>query len=204
MNIVKNTFSVSPLRFTSVFMGMAAVWLFAPEIVHAAVTFGEMGENVADNAKGVAKGITLAGYAAGAGMEVRKFEFPKIGSLAAPYRACLEILQKENPGAIDASRMDSLLALHMRLAGYTPQETANEMYRQARPLRREKENRDWIDYARRMVWYAFGAPGDIDLAAAKPTKELIQTFQREAERIEAERQKPKPPEEQPQYRMRMR
>lgn len=137
-------------------------------------------------------------------MEVRKFEFPKIGSLAAPYRACLEILQKENPGAIDASRMDSLLALHMRLAGYTPQETANEMYRQARPLRREKENRDWIDYARRMVWYAFGAPGDIDLAAAKPTKELIQTFQREAERIEAERQKPKPPEEQPQYRMRMR
>ena len=55
-----------------------------------------------------------------------------------------------------------------------------------------------------MVWYAFGAPGDIDLAAAKPTKELIQTFQREAERIEAERQKPKPPEEQPQYRMRMR
>lgn len=31
MNIVKNTFSVSPLRFTSVFMGMAAVWLFAPE-----------------------------------------------------------------------------------------------------------------------------------------------------------------------------
>ena len=92
----------------------------------------------------------------------------------------------------------------MRLAGYTPQETANEMYKQARPLRREKENRDWIDYARRMVWYAFGAPGDIDLAAAKPTKELIQTFQREAERIEAERQKPKPPEEQPQYRMRMR
>ena len=70
MNIVKNTFSISPLRFTAVFMGMAAVWLFAPEIVHAAVTFGEMGENVADNAKGVAKGITLAGYAAGAGMGV--------------------------------------------------------------------------------------------------------------------------------------
>ena len=70
MNIVKNTFSISPLRFTAVLNGMAAVWLFAPEIVHAAVTFGEMGENVADNAKGVAKGITLAGYTAGAGMGV--------------------------------------------------------------------------------------------------------------------------------------
>ncbi len=68
MNIVKNTFSVSPVRFTVACMGMAAVWLFAPEIVHAAVTFGEIGQNIADNSKGVAKGITMAGYAAGAGM----------------------------------------------------------------------------------------------------------------------------------------
>lgn len=68
MNIVKNTFSISPLRFTAVFMGMAAVWLFAPEIVQAAVTFGEIGQNIADNSKGVARGITMAGYAAGAGM----------------------------------------------------------------------------------------------------------------------------------------
>ena len=68
MNIVKNTFSISPLRFTAVFMGMAAVWPFAPEILQAAVTFGEIGQNIADNSKGVAKGITMAGYAAGAGM----------------------------------------------------------------------------------------------------------------------------------------
>ena len=68
MNIIKNTASVSPVRFTVACMGMAAVWLFAPEIVHAAVTFGEIGQNIADNSKGVAKGITMAGYAAGAGM----------------------------------------------------------------------------------------------------------------------------------------
>ena len=68
MNAVNNTFSISPLRFTAVFMGMAAVWLLAPEIAHAAVTFGEIGQNIADNSKGVAKGITMAGYAAGAGM----------------------------------------------------------------------------------------------------------------------------------------
>lgn len=70
MTILKNTLSVSPLRFTAVFMGMTAVWLFAPEIVQAAVTFGEIGQNVADNSKGVAKGITMAGYTAGAGMGV--------------------------------------------------------------------------------------------------------------------------------------
>lgn len=68
MNIIKNTASVSPIRFTVACMGMAAVWLFAPEIVQAAVTFGEIGQNIADNSKGVAKGITMAGYAAGAGM----------------------------------------------------------------------------------------------------------------------------------------
>ena len=70
MNTIKNTFSVSPVRFPVACMGMAAVWLFAPEIVHAAVTFGEIGQNIADNSKGVARGITMAGYAAGAGMGV--------------------------------------------------------------------------------------------------------------------------------------
>ena len=70
MNTIKNTFSASPVRFTVACMGMAAVWLFAPEIVQAAVTFGEIGQNIADNSKGVAKGITMAGYAAGAGMGV--------------------------------------------------------------------------------------------------------------------------------------
>jgi len=68
MNIIRNTISVSPVRFTVACMGMAAVWLFAPEIVQAAVTFGEIGQNVADNSKGVARGITMAGYAAGVGM----------------------------------------------------------------------------------------------------------------------------------------
>ena len=69
-NTIKNTFSVSPVRFTVACMGMAAVWLFAPEVVQAAVTFGEIGQNIADNSKGVARGITMAGYAAGAGMGV--------------------------------------------------------------------------------------------------------------------------------------
>lgn len=70
MNIIRNTFSVSPVRFTVACMGMAAVWLLAPEIVQAAVTFGEIGHNIADNSKGIAKGITMAGYTAGAGMGV--------------------------------------------------------------------------------------------------------------------------------------
>lgn len=51
-------------------LAMAAVWLAGPELAHAAVALGEIGQNVAENSKGVAKGITMAGYAGGAGMGV--------------------------------------------------------------------------------------------------------------------------------------
>lgn len=61
---------VSPTRWAVVAVAVSAVWLFAPEIAEAAVAFGEIGRNVADNAKGVAKGITMGGFAAGAGMGV--------------------------------------------------------------------------------------------------------------------------------------
>ena len=70
MNTVNFITSVSPTRWTAFFLGVAVVWLLSPEIAHAAVAFGEMGQNVAENAKGVAKGITMGGYAAGAGMGV--------------------------------------------------------------------------------------------------------------------------------------
>ena len=70
MNSTNFLTSVSPTRWAAFCMGAAAVWLFSPEIAHAAVAFGEMGQNVAENAKGVAKGITMGGYAAGAGMGV--------------------------------------------------------------------------------------------------------------------------------------
>jgi hypothetical protein len=50
-------------------MAISAVW-FWPELAQAAVSFGEMGQNVAQNAKGIAKGITAGGFAAGVGMGV--------------------------------------------------------------------------------------------------------------------------------------
>ena len=62
--------AVSPVRFTAAALAAAAVWLLAPEMALAAVTFGDIGQNVADSAKGVAKGVTMAGFASGAGMGV--------------------------------------------------------------------------------------------------------------------------------------
>lgn len=62
--------SISPPRLAAAILGTACICFFAPELSLAAVPFGEMGQNVAENAKGVAKGITMAGYAGGTGMGV--------------------------------------------------------------------------------------------------------------------------------------
>lgn len=60
----------SPLRIGCAVVAASACYLFAPELVQAAIAFGDVGLNVAENSKGVAKGITMAGYAGGAGMGV--------------------------------------------------------------------------------------------------------------------------------------
>ena len=74
--------AVSPVRFTAAALSAAAVWLLVPELALAAVTFGDIGQNVADSAKGVAKGVTMAGFASGAGMLPLRSASPwKEGSL---------------------------------------------------------------------------------------------------------------------------
>ena len=70
MNIRFSLDNISPVRITVAGLAVAAVWLLTPELVQAAVTFGDIGQNVADSAKGVAKGVTMVGFASGAGMGV--------------------------------------------------------------------------------------------------------------------------------------
>jgi hypothetical protein len=81
----------------------------------------------------------------------------------------------------------------MRVTGYGNQETVNELYRQAPPLR--QESRDWKSYVRRISLYAFGSAGNIDIAAFQPTMEKIYKFYQEAAQIEAARLAPEPPKE---------
>jgi hypothetical protein len=69
-NIMNTQIFISPVRLTVTAIAVAAVCLCAPEIVYAAVGFGDIGRNVADNAKGVATGVTMAGFAGGAFMGV--------------------------------------------------------------------------------------------------------------------------------------
>ena len=118
------------------------------------------------------------------GVEVRQREFPRASTLASPYAAYREMVKKRFPEKMDASRLDAAIALYMRCAGYTPQKVANELYRHT-PARPRGQNRDErIDYGRRVVWYAFGTAGDIDLANVNPTPEQINNFCKETEPAE--------------------
>lgn len=67
-SVAGNPGLISSCRWTAAGLGIAAVWLLAPELVQAAVPLGEIGQNVAENSKGVAKGISLAGFATGLAM----------------------------------------------------------------------------------------------------------------------------------------
>ncbi|WP_165072730.1 relaxase/mobilization nuclease domain-containing protein [Desulfovibrio sp. ZJ200] len=118
------------------------------------------------------------------GVEVRKRTFPRVGTLASPYAAYREMVKKRFPEKMDASRLDATVALYMRCAGYTPQEVAGELYRHT-PARPRGQNRDErIEYGRRIVGYAFGTAGDIDIANVQPAEAEIQKFNQEAEHIE--------------------
>jgi hypothetical protein len=132
------------------------------------------------------------------GMNVKPFQFSKIGNMASPYSAYREIMVKRFPEKMDASRLDAAVALWMRATGYTREEVANEMYRKARP--QPEESRDWKEYAHRTVWYAFGVAGDVDIADFRPTHTDILKFHQEAERLEAERERPPEPRR-PRFRM---
>lgn len=118
------------------------------------------------------------------GVEVRQRDFPRVGTLASPYTAYREMVKKRFPEKMDESRLDATIALYMRCAGYTMQEVANELYRHS-PARPKGQHRDErIDYGRRVVWYAFGTAGDIDIANVRPTEAQILKFIQEAEHIE--------------------
>lgn len=96
------------------------------------------------------------------------------------------MVKKRFPEKMDESRLDAAIAPYMRCAGYTMQEVASELYRHtpARPHGQSRDER--ISYGRRVVWYAFGTAGDIDIANVQPTEEEIRNFVKEVEPVEKE------------------
>jgi hypothetical protein len=71
-----------------------------------------------------------------------------------------DVLKRQRGGEVDMSRVDSMIAVRMRITGHD-QATIEDAIRQCAPATRLKdEDRDWNDYARRTARYAYSAAGD--------------------------------------------
>ena len=71
-----------------------------------------------------------------------------------------DVLKRQRGGEVDLSRVDSMIAVRMRVTGHD-QVAIEGAIRQCAPATRQKdEGRDWNDYAQRTARYAYSAAGD--------------------------------------------
>ena len=119
------------------------------------------------------------------GIEVRHREFARVGTQASPYMAYRKMVKKRFPekwmthGWMQSCPVHALCRIHN--AG------SSQRAVQTQPRPPHGQNRDErIDYGRRVVWYAFGTAGDIDIANINPAQEQILKFVKEVEPVERE------------------
>ena len=71
-----------------------------------------------------------------------------------------DVLKRQRGGEVDLCRVDSMIAVRMRVTGHD-QAAIEGAIRQCAPATRQKdEGRDWNDYAQRTARYAYSAAGD--------------------------------------------
>ena len=81
-------------------------------------------------------------------------------ALDAYQRHSQDVLQRQQGGRVDLSRVDAMVAVRMRVTGHSQAEIEAALRQSAPTLRDKPEGRDWGDYAKRTARYAFGADGD--------------------------------------------
>ena len=75
-----------------------------------------------------------------------------------------DILKRQGqPG--DLSRVDSMIAVRMRVTGHSQVDIEAAVYRCASTIRIQSEGRNWADYAARTARYAYSVAGDRQVAA---------------------------------------
>lgn len=105
-----------------------------------------------------------------------------------------DVLKRQLGGEVDLSRVDSMIAVRMRVTGHD-QAAIEGAIRQCAPATRQKdEGRDWNDYAQRTARYAYSAAGDrqaAELAKYRQKWEKLEgrepTRQRQQEQAKAQK-----------------
>lgn len=76
------------------------------------------------------------------------------------YRDVLRLLRRQASGEVDLSRVDSMIAVRMRVTGHDQAAIEGAIRQCAPAIRQKDEGRDWNDYAQRTARYAYSAAGD--------------------------------------------
>lgn len=76
------------------------------------------------------------------------------------YQGHYRDVQKRQKNEVDLSRVDSMIAVRMRMTGHNQEEIEGALRQCAPKTREETEDRDWDDYAKRTARFAFGMGGD--------------------------------------------
>ena len=97
-----------------------------------------------------------------------------------------DILKRQGqPG--DLSRVDSMIAVRMRVTGHSQVDIEAAVYRCAPTIRTQSEGRNWTDYAARTARYAYSVAGDRQVSALE--KYRTQWKQLEGLDVRRERQR---------------
>ena len=86
-------------------------------------------------------------------------------------------MRKRQRGKVDLSRVDSMIAVRMRVTGHNQTAIMGALRDCAPGIRGNDDQRDWNDYAQRTARYAFSAAGD------RQASELV-TYRQRWERLE--------------------
>lgn len=81
-------------------------------------------------------------------------------AIVAYQRHYTDVIKRQRGGKVDLSRVDSMIAVRMRVTGHD-QAAIEVAIRQCAPVTRlNNEGRDWNDYAQRTARYAYSAAGE--------------------------------------------
>ena len=98
------------------------------------------------------------------------------GAIDAYQRHYFDV-RKRQRGKVDLSRVDSMIAVRMRVTGHNQTAIMGALRDCAPGIRGNDDQRDWNDYAQRTARYAFSAAGD------RQASELV-TYRQRWERLE--------------------
>ena len=127
-------------------------------------------------------------------MQVREYRVDPLCKLKKPF-ACFRDMVREKYADVhmDQSRLDAMTALYLRCTGYTMDTVDQELIRHSPRPTTEAEKSDSLERRTRILQYAYGTAGDIDIAAFRPTEQKLRKILTD---VESRRQKQREPYEQ--------